>query len=56
MEIEQIMRLKKFFDIMDTQGKEAAIQYVEEVTGEPIERTDPDAQRPRLQVVDEAFD
>lgn len=54
MDITKLMLLKQFFDILDTDGKEAAIQFAERITGEEIERTD--KEKPHLRVVDEASD
>lgn len=47
---EMIARLATFFAIMDEKGEEAAIAYVEAITGEKIE-DDADSEAPQLALV-----
>ena len=50
MDMKTIASLLRFFEILDTEGEEAAIKYAEEQTGEKIA----DKEKPHLRVVDEA--
>ena len=51
LDIEKIMKLRKFFEILDKDGEDAAVAWVEEETGEKIE--DEEAiKKPSLRLVD----
>lgn len=51
-DLVNLMNLAKFTEILEKEGKEAALQFAEEITGEKMERTD--KEKPHLRVVDEA--